>query len=187
MWIYIVCALIWIVNIKFIVQGIREQTQSEIYEHIGLPIFLTLSIISLGQPRAGEVLADIQALKITGLILFLPSAFFVIVPIVTLEHRGKSKKSASPLFAPSEATIMLETGIFKMIRHPLYFGTALWSFALILILQSVLSLILGGGAIFCFWTASQKEDELNVRKFGDRYREYMKKVPRWNILKGIRR
>ncbi|MFZ2054447.1 MAG: isoprenylcysteine carboxylmethyltransferase family protein [Candidatus Aminicenantales bacterium] len=152
-----------------------------------MPIYLTLAVISLSQPQSGKVLADILWLKITGLILFLPSALFVVVPIVTLEHKGKSDTSASPLLAPSDATIMLDTGIFKMIRHPLYFGTALWSVALIFIVQSILSLFLGGGAIFCFWMASKKEDEFNIRKFGDRYQEYMKKVPMWNIFKGLRK
>jgi protein-S-isoprenylcysteine O-methyltransferase Ste14 len=187
MWTYIICAFIWIVNIKFIVQGIREKTQSEVYAHIGLSIFLTLSIIGLTQPQSGKVRADILWLKIAGLVLFLPSAFFVVVPTVTLERKGKSKTSASPLFAPSDATIMLDTGIFKMIRHPLYFGTALWSVAVIFVIQSILSLLLAGGAIFCFWMASKKEDQLNLKKFGDRYQEYMERVPLWNVLKGFRK
>jgi protein-S-isoprenylcysteine O-methyltransferase Ste14 len=187
MWTTIICAIIWIANLKFIRQAIREHTPSEIYEHLGLPLYLTLAVLGLSQPHLGKGLADISWLKIGGLILFLPSAFFVLVPIVTLEHKGKSKTSASPLFAPSEATIMLDTGIFGLIRHPLYFGSALWSVALIFISQSILSIILGGGAIFCFWMASRKEDQLNIIKFGDRYREYMKKVPMWNIFRGLRK
>jgi protein-S-isoprenylcysteine O-methyltransferase Ste14 len=187
MWTAFICVIIWLVNVKFIIQAIREHTPSEIYAHLGLPLSLTLAILSLGQPQLGKGLADISWLKIVGLILFLPSAFFVVVPAVTLEHRGKSNKSASPLFAPSDATIMLDTGIFGLIRHPLYFGSALWSIALVLISQSILSIILGGGAIFCFWMASQKEDDFNIKKFGDRYRDYMNKVPRWNVFKGLRR
>lgn len=31
----------------------------------------------------------------------------------------------------------------------------------------------------------QNEDKLNLRKFGDRYQEYMKKVPMWNVFKGL--
>jgi protein-S-isoprenylcysteine O-methyltransferase Ste14 len=187
MWTAIICAIIWMANVKFIIQAVREHTQSEIYEHIGLPLYLTLAVLSLSQPQLGKGLAHIPWLKIGGLILFLPSAAFVLVPIVTLEHKGKSKTSASPLFAPSEATIMLDTGIFRLIRHPLYFGTALWSVALILVSQSILSILLGGGAIFCFWMASRKEDEFNIIKFGDRYRDYIKKVPRWNVFRGLRK
>ncbi len=187
MWVYLICAIIWIVNIKFIIQAIREHTESEIYEHFGLPVYFTLLFISFFKPQIGAVFSEILWLRIIGFILFIPSAFFVLVPIVTLEHKGKSKKSASPIFAPSDATIMLDTGIFRIVRHPLYFGTALWTVALILVFQSILSIILGGVAIFCFWMASKKEDEFNVKKFGDRYKEYMEKVPMWNAFKGLRK
>jgi protein-S-isoprenylcysteine O-methyltransferase Ste14 len=34
--------------------------------------------------------------------------------------------------------------------------------------------------------ASKKEDEFNIKKFGESYKEYMKKVPLWNFLKGLK-
>jgi len=33
--------------------------------------------------------------------------------------------------------------------------------------------------------ATMGEDKINVRKWGDEYRQYMKEVPRWNIIKGL--
>ena len=82
---------------------------------------------------------------------------------------------------------MLDTGIFGVVRHPLYLGTALWSVALMLVFQSILAVILGIVAIACFWMASRKEDEFNMKKFGDPYREYMKRVPMWNLFRGLRK
>jgi len=35
--------------------------------------------------------------------------------------------------------------------------------------------------------AAKKEDEFNVKKFGNTYNEYMKKIPMWNVFKGLRR
>jgi protein-S-isoprenylcysteine O-methyltransferase Ste14 len=35
--------------------------------------------------------------------------------------------------------------------------------------------------------ASRKEDEFNIKKFGDAYREYMKRVPMWNLFGGLRK
>jgi protein-S-isoprenylcysteine O-methyltransferase Ste14 len=187
MWVYLICALIWIVNIKFIIQAIREDIESEIYEHFGLPVFFTLFVIGSCKPQMGNIFAEILWLRIIGFIIFIPAAFLVLVPIVTLERKGKSKTSASPLLAPSDATIMIDRGIFRIVRHPLYLGTALWSVALILIFQSIFSVILGGAAIFCFWMASKKEDEFNIKKFGDKYREYIQDVPMWNAFKGLRK
>lgn len=82
---------------------------------------------------------------------------------------------------------MIEGTIFGIIRHPLYLGFALWGIGQILAIQSTISMILGIIAIFCTWMASKKEDEFNIMKFGDDYREYMKKVPMWNALEGLRR
>jgi len=151
MWAYIVSAIIWIVNAKFIIQGIREHNQSEAYEHFGLPVYVTNLVLGIGTPQIAGVFSEVLWLEIIGFILFIPSALLVALPIVTLERKGKTKTSASPLLAPSDATIMLDTGIFKVVRHPLYLGTALWSVALMLVFQSILSVILGIIAIFCFW------------------------------------
>ena len=82
---------------------------------------------------------------------------------------------------------MIEGTIFGIIRHPLYLGFALWGIGQILAIQSTISMILGIIVIFCAWMASRKEDEFNILKFGDDYREYMKKVPIWNVLEGLRR
>lgn len=69
----------------------------------------------------------------------------------------------------------------------MFLGTAVWSAALILVFQSILSIVLGTLAIFCFWMASKEEDELNIKKFGKTYGEYIKKVPMWNAFKGLRK
>lgn len=83
--------------------------------------------------------------------------------------------------------MLIEGTIFGIIRHPLYLGFALWGIGQILAIQSTISLILGIIAIFCARMASKKEDEFNIMKFGDDYREYMQKVPMWNVLKRPRR
>jgi protein-S-isoprenylcysteine O-methyltransferase Ste14 len=186
-WAYIISAIIWIVNAKFIIQAAREHNQSEAYEHFGLPVYFTNLVLGIGRPQIAGVFSDLLWLEIIGFILFIPSALLVTLPIVTLERKGKTKTSASPILAPSDATIMLDTGIFGVVRHPLYLGTALWSVALMLVFQSILSVILGIVAIACFWMASRKEDEFNIKKFGDAYREYMKRVPMWNLFGGLRK
>jgi protein-S-isoprenylcysteine O-methyltransferase Ste14 len=187
MWAYVISAIIWIVNAKYIIQAIREHNQSEAYEHFGLPVYFTLLLLGIGTPQIAGIFSDLLWLKIIGFILLIPSALLVTLLIVTLERKGKTKKSASPILAPSDANIMLDTGIFGVVRHPLYLGTALWSVALILVFQSILSVILGIVAISCFWMASTKEDEFNMKKFGDGYREYMKRVPMWNLFGGLRK
>jgi len=189
MWEYIIggviCIIIWIVNIKPIIEGFHEHILSEIYTHLGLGIYFTLLVIN--QTIVGmHTIFDIGWLQTIGFILFIPSALLVLGAIITLEHKGKSKTSKSPVFAsPQESNILVDTGLYGIVRHPMLLGMVIWSFALIFVFQSITSMILGMIAVFCFGMASKKEDEFNMEKFGENYKEYMKKVPRWNFWKGL--
>lgn len=83
-------------------------------------------------------------------------------------------------------TILIDRGLFGVVRHPLYLGVALWSLGLVLRIQLILPAVLGIVAFSCSWMACTKEDEFNVEKFGEDYREYMTMVPAWNALEGLK-
>jgi len=57
---------------------------------------------------------------------------------------------------------------------------------LILAFQSVLSIVLSTVAVVCFRMGATKEDEFNIKEFGDEYKEYMNKVPMWNVFKELK-
>ena len=179
MWVYIICAIIWVV---WLIPAIKEHVASEIYGHTGVATFFTLLVLGLGKPQIGNVFPEIFWLKIIGFVLYIPSAFLVASSFVALYHKGKAKT-----LAPSDPIILIDTGIYRIVRHPMLLGTAIWSFALILVFQSILSIALGIIAIFCLWMASREEDKFNTRKFGKSYKEYIKRVPMWNIFKGLRK
>lgn len=69
----------------------------------------------------------------------------------------------------------------------MYLGTAIASFTLILIFQSILSIVLSIIAIVLLWMASKMEDDYNIEQFGNSYRKYMALVPRWNVFKRLRK
>jgi len=187
MWEYIICAVtcavIWIVNGRCIIRSAREHITGEIYSHTGLGIFFTLLTVELILGEAGMWMqANISWLQIIGYVLYIPSAFLVFGSMSQLKHTGKAKT-----LAPHGTTTVVQTGIYGIVRHPMWLGMAIWSVALILVFQSVLSIILSAVAVVCFRIGATKEDEFNIKEFGDAYREYIKKVPMWNIFKGLRR
>jgi len=47
--------------------------------------------------------------------------------------------------------------------------------------------VLGIAALNLFRIAAIKETEFNIEKFGDPYRDYIKRAPMWNFFKGLRR
>jgi protein-S-isoprenylcysteine O-methyltransferase Ste14 len=180
MWAYIVCGIIWILSLITI---IKERLACETYAHIETAVFFTSLFFNLEGIGKFDI-ANILWLEIIGFLFFIPSAFLIISSFIAFDRKGEAKTS---FLNPSQSTALIDTGILGIVRHPIYLGTALGAFALILVFQSIISLILGIIAIFCLWMASKKEDEFNMKKFGDKYKEYMKKVPIWNVFKGLRK
>jgi len=40
-------------------------------------------------------------------------------------------------------------------------------------------------SLFCFYRSARTESEYDILKYGDDYRECMRRVPMWNITRGI--
>ncbi|MCG7849869.1 MAG: hypothetical protein MIO93_11930 [ANME-2 cluster archaeon] len=178
-----ICTIIWIANGIWIMQAVKERFTAEIYIHTGLGIFFTLLTLELTIGiRGAWTHFGISWLAVIGWVLYIPSAILVFGSIIQLNRKGKPKT-----YDFSYTTTFVETGIYGIIRQPITLGMAIWSIALILVFQSILSIILGVSVIFCCWMSARKEAEYNINKFGDEYKEYIKKVPMWNIFKGLSR
>jgi protein-S-isoprenylcysteine O-methyltransferase Ste14 len=177
----VICAIILIANGICIVHATRNHITSEIYMHTGLTLFFSLLTLELtiGFHKAWTHY-DIFWLEIIGWILYIPSAVLVIGSMIALHHKGKPESADF-----TDSTIFIDSGIYKLIRQPMTLGLAIWSIALVLVFQSLLAAILGLLSLFCFWMSARKEGTYNIRKFGDNYKEYMKKVPLWNFCKRI--
>ncbi len=171
-----ICGIIWIVNGICIIHAIREKISCELYMHTGLSIFFCVLVLelTLGNNGAWERF-DITWLQVIGWLLYAPSAFLVITSFIALRHRGKSKGSDF-----TETTKFIDKGIYGYVRQPMTLGLAIWSVALLFVFQSVPASVLCFISLFCFWMAARKESEYNIRKFGDDYKDYMKRVPMWN-------
>jgi protein-S-isoprenylcysteine O-methyltransferase Ste14 len=151
--------------------------------HIGLGIFFSLLALELTIGIHGAwTHFEIFWLAVIGWILYIPSAILVFGSMIELKHKGKPKSTDL-----TATTTFIDSGIYRFFRQPMTLGAAIWSIALVLVFQSISALILGLVSLFCFWMSAKKESEYNIRKFGDVYKEYMEKVPMWNILKRMRK
>jgi protein-S-isoprenylcysteine O-methyltransferase Ste14 len=173
----VICLFIWVASL---VPAIKDRLASEIYGHIGMALFFTLAVLGFGIPRLGNVFPDVLWVEIIGYVLFIPAAFLVASSFYYLYRKGKART-----LSPSEKMTLVDTGIYGIVRHPMLLGLAVWSFALILVFQSALSVVLGVIAIVLCWMAAREEDKFNPKKFGVSYRKYMARVPRWNAFKGL--
>ena len=82
-------------------------------------------------------------------------------------------------------TKLVDTGIYGLIRHPIYLSLAYLFAGFALISQYPLSLFFGFTMALCCYYFMIEEEELTIKKFGEEYLQYMKNVPRSNLLIGI--
>ena len=174
MWAYIICAVIWVAIIfGWIIPVVRVHQFYEIYMACGIGIFFSLIVLGLMVWKEDQV-APVAYL---GCVLYVPAAALVASSFISLKRKGKPQSGWEP------TTMLIDSGVYRVVRHPLYLGSATFTVGIMLIVQSIPSTVLGLVAIFCFWMVSRKEDKFNVDKFGDAYRQYMRKVPAWNVFK----
>jgi len=85
-----------------------------------------------------------------------------------------------------KAKVLIDSGIYAIVRHPLYLGWILGIFvATIFLYQHWLFVIIGIPGTACVYLISRQEEHSNIKKFGDEYKDYKQKVPRMNLLLGL--
>jgi steroid 5-alpha reductase family enzyme len=173
-WAYIICAVIWVaIIVGWIIPVVRARQFYEVYMACGLGIFFSIIVLGLMVWKDDQI-APVAYL---GLVLYVPGVALVAYSFITLKRKGKPESGWEP------TTTLIDSGVYRVVRHPLYLGSALFTVGIMLIVQSIPSTVLGLVAVFCFWMVSRGEDKFNVEKFGDAYRQYMKEVPAWNAFK----
>jgi len=106
---------------------------------------------------------------IAWILLFL-SIYPVVAGYLLLKRKGKSEKSLE------NTTILIKSGIYHYIRHPLYCSLLLLGTGIMFKDPGTLQLIAGAvNIIALFFTAKIEEKEMQVR-FGDQYVDYMKET-----------
>ena len=80
---------------------------------------------------------------------------------------------------------LVESGMYAFVRHPEFLGHILIISALIIISQHWICVIVGAILIVLLCLAMIEEEKRNIEKFGNAYMDYMKRVPRINLIAGI--
>lgn len=72
---------------------------------------------------------------------------------------------------------VITTGVFSIVRHPVYLGSILLYLGFILLSLSLLSVLVWILIIVFYYMISRYEEKLLTQRFGSVYEEYKKKVP----------
>lgn len=78
-----------------------------------------------------------------------------------------------------EKPVVVERGVYKYVRHPMYLGTLLFYLGLFFMTVSISSLIVWFGTFAFYHYIARYEEKLLLNVLGDDYRAYMKRVGMW--------
>lgn len=110
-------------------------------------------------------------------LFFLIVALIIIV--ISIAKFIKIKTTISPL-KPNKTSILVDSGIYKHTRNPMYLGLLLILFSLFLYLKNFLSFfVLPLFVIYITKNQILPEEKVLENLFGDQYKKYKNKVRRW--------
>lgn len=113
--------------------------------------------------------------------LLILSAWVVIAGVLKLKKAGKAKNSRDDkdLYGFEKTTELVDTGIFKYIRHPLYASLLYLTWGIFFKHITVGTLVVSiFSSVFLYITARYDEKEC-IAYFGDKYRDYMARSKRF--------
>jgi protein-S-isoprenylcysteine O-methyltransferase Ste14 len=124
---------------------------------------------------------DLAWLRYVGFAIWTLAAVFGWVPIFQFRRRGGVARGDSYV----KTTRLVDTGLYAIVRHPQFVAWPLMSVAVALVSQHPVVIAMGAvaGVVACLdfrWV-----DEQEIEKFGDEYRDYMRRVPGWNFIAGF--
>jgi len=137
-------------------------------------------------------LNKIPSFGIPNILIYISIAFFVSAVILTVWSSQYNIRKGG-VHSEDYTVILFKSGPYKLLRHPSHLAWSVFSITIPIILSrwvpfTILSII--GIIVMVFlhyYISIIEERRLNLRKWGDEYRKYMKEVPRWNIIVGLAR
>ncbi len=117
-----------------------------------------------------------SGLQIASWILLCASAVLVVLGVVQLRSKGQPRiqRHDDSLLAFEDTSVLVTTGIYRYIRHPMYSSLLLLAWGTFLKdVTWYTSILVVAATVLLIATAKADEEECK-RRFGPRYEEYMK-------------
>ena len=106
-------------------------------------------------------------LQIASWILLFLSIYVVITGYLLLKRKGKPDANFE------NTSLLVKSGIYKYIRHPLYLSVFLLGTGVMLKNPATAQLVLGAVNLIAVYITARIEENEMIAKFGDDYRIYM--------------
>ena len=114
------------------------------------------------------------------LLLFI-SIYLVASGVILLKREGKpnSNRVEKGLYKFEKTSELIESGIFKYIRHPLYSSLIFLTWGIFLKHITIPLFLISLISTLFLWLTSLFDENECIRYFGEKYRSYMKRTKRF--------
>ncbi|MFO8010800.1 MAG: isoprenylcysteine carboxylmethyltransferase family protein [Dehalococcoidia bacterium] len=119
----------------------------------------------------------------TGYVLLAVAVILGGIAFVSLYRRGGARRRVTPL----ATTIVVDQGIYGIVRHPMFLIAMIMAVALMLIGQHLVVIAMGFVEIIILCFAIIWEERNSRKKFGEAYDRYARSVPALNLAVGLTR
>lgn len=116
--------------------------------------------------------------QIIAWILLILAAYLVITGIMRFARDGRIDRSrnAETLFGFEKTTQLIDTGIYKYIRHPLYASLIFLTWGIFFKRPEMDLLVISFISTIMLYLTSRYDEKECITYFGDQYLEYMKRT-----------
>ena len=118
---------------------------------------------------------DVSIEASTGLLLWFGYGIFILGAVIALIAAVNLGKNLTPLPRPKENAELIQNGLYRFVRHPIYFGVIVLSIGWGLIQQSTLIWLYVIVIAIFFDIKSRKEERWLVERFST-YADYQGRV-----------
>jgi protein-S-isoprenylcysteine O-methyltransferase Ste14 len=122
-----------------------------------------------------------RLVRAVGIGALLLSVCFMFPPFVLLKRYGRPRRGR-PYFC---ATTVVDRGVYRIVRHPQYVGYVLLVSGFAALSQHPVSATLAVLSACAFCLQALEEEKFCQAQFGESYRDYVRRVPRFNFLVGL--
>ena len=120
-------------------------------------------------------------LRYTGVFVLLLASIFIFTPFYLLSKYGGVKEGQSYI----GSRIVVDRGLYAVTRHPQYLGYILFACGFALLAQNWVVVLLTAVGVTCFYLQAVREEKYCLVRFGDPYKVYLQRVPRFNVVMGV--
>jgi protein-S-isoprenylcysteine O-methyltransferase Ste14 len=124
---------------------------------------------------------DNRFLRGAGVFSLLLAGPFVVLPFLLLRRHGRPLPGKTYM----ETDGVVDQGLYSITRHPQYLGYMFLACGFGLLSQHWAALLLAAVGVTAWHRQAVLEERTCLSRLGEPYQQYLRRVPRYNIVLGV--